>query len=267
MFTLSNFVQFGIKQALCCIFPVVIFLTLAASKLIHIPFLYRYDFILLVCLLAQFFMLYFKLETVDELKVITVFHLIGLCLELYKVHMGSWAYPEYALSKFGGVPLYSGFMYASVASYICQAWRRFDLRFINWPSNYITYPFAVSIYLNFFTHHYIFDLRWVIMLLMLVFFLKVKVEFKVQKQYFGMPVILSFLLIGFFIWVAENISTFFGAWRYPNQAQVWQMVHIGKISSWFLLVIISIIIVANLKHIKYGAGKAIYDTERVLELE
>ncbi len=34
------------------------------------------------------------LETRDEIKVICVFHFIGLLLELYKVRMGSWSYPE-----------------------------------------------------------------------------------------------------------------------------------------------------------------------------
>lgn len=38
------------------------------------------------------------------------------------------------------------------------------------------------------------------------------------------------------------------------------MVHLGKISSWFLLVIISIIIVANLKHFKYGRGQSTRNT-------
>ncbi len=67
-----------------------------------------------------------------------------------------------------------------------------------------------------------------------------------------MPLLLSFLLIGFFIWIAENVTTFLGAWKYPNQEEVWRLVHIGKISSWFLLVVISIIIVAQLKHVKLG---------------
>ncbi|BFH64714.1 hypothetical protein PAJ34TS1_53060 [Paenibacillus azoreducens] len=55
---------------------------------------------------------------------------------------------------------------------------------------------------------------------------------------------------GYFIWIAENISTFFGAWQYPDQDHAWRIVHIGKISSWFLLVVISIIIVAQLKKVK-----------------
>ena len=47
----------------------------------------------------QWFMYKTGLETKDELKVITVFHLIGLLLEIYKVHFGSWSYPEEAYSK------------------------------------------------------------------------------------------------------------------------------------------------------------------------
>ena len=49
-------------------------------------------------------------------------------MELFKVHKGSWSYPEEAYTKFFGVPLYSGFMYASVASYMCQAWHWFNLK-------------------------------------------------------------------------------------------------------------------------------------------
>ncbi|EEM82841.1 hypothetical protein bthur0011_31740 [Bacillus thuringiensis serovar huazhongensis BGSC 4BD1] len=65
-----------------------------------------------------------------------------------------------------------------------------------------------------------------------------------------MPLVLSFFLIGFFIWIAENIATFFGAWQYPNQREAWSLVHLSKISSWFLLVVISIMIVTQLKHLK-----------------
>jgi uncharacterized membrane protein YoaT (DUF817 family) len=200
-------------------------------------------------------MVRFKLETLDELKVISLFHLIGLFLELYKVHKGSWAYPAFAYSKIGDVPVYSGFMYASVASYLCQAWRRFDLEFHNWPPSVVTFPLAVAIYLNFFTLHYITDLRWLIILSLFFIFRKTFVTFRSAGVTYEMHILLSFLLIGCFIWLAENISTFLGAWQYPNQQRQWNIVHYGKLSSWFLLVIISIIIVANLKHIKYGKKK------------
>lgn len=249
---MKNFIYFGYLQAISCLFPVIIFGALALSKIFSIPYLPRYDFILIICIIGQVFMLASKLETWDEFKVICLFHVIGLALELFKVHMGSWAYPEDAHSKIFGVPLYSGFMYASVASYICQAWRRFDLHIYRWPASIFAVLIGALIYLNFFTHHYFYDIRWILKALLFLTFFRTVVSFRVNEKVYKMPIILSFLLIGFFIWVAENITTFLGAWQYPNQEQVWSIVHIGKISSWFLLVIISIIIVVQLKRVKNG---------------
>ena len=250
---LKNFIYFGYKQAISCIFPVIIFGALALSKIVSIPYLPRYDFILLICIIGQVLMLATRLETWDEFKVICLFHVIGLALELYKVHMGSWAYPEDAYSKVWGVPLYSGFMYASVASYICQAWRRFDLQIVHWPTSIFAWLIGALIYLNFFTHHYFYDIRWTLKALLFLLFFRTVVRFRINEKVYKMPIILSFLLIGFFIWIAENITTFLGAWQYPNQEQAWSIVHIGKISSWFLLVIISIIIVVQLKRVKNGS--------------
>ncbi len=247
---MKQLIYFGLEQAKSCFFPVVIFLTLAMTKIIEVPFIFRYDLILLVCLGTQVLMVIFKRETLDEVKVIAVFHLIGLALELYKVHMGSWSYPEKALTKVWGVPLYSGFMYASVASYMCQVWRRLKLKLTNWPSTWIVSILSVAIYLNFFTHHFIYDFRWLLKLFTFLIFYRTFVYFTVNKHTYRMPLALSFVLIGFFIWIAENIATFFGAWQYPDQQKQWTMVHISKISSWLLLVIVSFLIVALLKHLK-----------------
>ena len=84
----------------------------------------------------------------------------------------------------------------------------------------------------------------------LVVFLRTKVFFTVVDggPRRKMPLMVSFLLIGFFVWVAENVSTFLGAWSYPDQLRTWNLVSLGKISSWCLLVIISFVIVADLKH-------------------
>lgn len=106
---------------------------------------------------------------------------------------------------------------------------------------------AAAIYLNFFTHHYWYDVRWWLTLALLVVFRRTSVSFTVDGVRYRMPLLLSFLLIAFFIWIAENISTFLGAWKYPDQLHSWRWVHLGKLSSWFLLVIISIVIVAQLK--------------------
>lgn len=243
---------FGIKQALSCLFPLFIFCMLIVSKLITIPCLPRYDFLLIVCIAMQAFMYLSKLESGTELLVITMFHLLGLTMELYKVKMGSWSYPEAAYSKVGGVPLYSGFMYASVGSYVCQAWRWFSLRLENWPGIGAASLVSLAIYLNFFTHHFICDLRWVITLLLITVFWQTKFIFNSNGTERKMPLVLSFLLIGFMIWIAENMATFLGAWKYASQHEGWRMVSLGKISSWFLLVVLSIVIVIQLKFIRYG---------------
>lgn len=250
MYAVKQLVHFGWQQALACLFPVVIFGSLALTKVIPLPFLPRYDWLLIIFLLMQWWMLRSGLETKDELKVITLFHLIGLALEIFKVNMGSWAYPEAGYIKILGVPLYSGFMYASVASYLCQAWRRLKVELVHWPPFILVLSLATAIYLNFFTHHFWIDVRWWLAALVIIVFWRAWVRYEVNGISYRMPVALSFLLIGFFIWIAENIATFFSAWEYPNQADVWSLVHLGKVSSWVLLVIVSFLIVATLKQIK-----------------
>jgi uncharacterized membrane protein YoaT (DUF817 family) len=248
---LRQFLDFGFKEALCCVFPVSIFVILAVTQVIHIPGVPRYDLILLSCVAVQVLMYLSKLETFDEIKVICVFHVFGLLLEIYKVHHGSWAYPEHAYSKVFDVPLYSGFLYASVASYICQAWRRLDLHLMHWPRRRgLANLLACVIYLNFFTEHFIPDIRIFLMLFVAILFWKTWIGFTVAGVRRKMPLTLGFLLTGFFIWIAENISTFLHGYQYPNQHGSWNIVHTSKITSWFLLVIISFICVAYLKHFK-----------------
>lgn len=237
-----------------CLFPVAIFGTLALSGFIHLPFLHRYDTVLLILLGVQYFMYRSGLETLDEMKVICVFHVIGLALEIYKVGMGSWSYPEPGLTKLFGVPLYSGFMYASVASFMCQIWRRLRMDMTGWPGLLPSGLLAGAIYLNFFTHHFLPDYRWWLTGLVLIVFRRTWIYYRVRSKTYRMPLTVAFLLVGFFIWLAENVATYFSAWQYPDQRQAWQPVGLGKISSWFLLVIISVIIVAQLKHVKAGRG-------------
>jgi uncharacterized membrane protein YoaT (DUF817 family) len=252
----NELVVFGFKNVLSCMFPAFIFFALIVSKLVDIPYLPRYDFLLVACVGMQAFMYFAKLETASELLVITMFHLLGITMEIYKVGMGSWHYPEFAHSKILGVPLYSGFMYASVGSYVCQAWRWFDLKLEHWPGILLSGVLCTLIYVNFFTHHYVYDFRWVITFLLIVIFRKTKFVFTASQVVRKIPVVLSFLLIGFFIWVGENIATYFGAWKYASQHEGWRMVSVGKISSWFLLVVLSIVIVVQLKFIKGNIQKA-----------
>lgn len=240
-----------------CFFALYILLALVITRYYPLPGLPRYDYMLLFTVLMQVAMVWWlKMETADELKVICLFHVLGTTMEIFKVHMGSWSYPGEAYSKLWGVPLYGGFMYASVASYITQAWRRLILRLENFPATWINIIVGSLIYLNFFTHHFVYDIRYGLLVAVIIVYWRTRAHFTVAGESFSIPITLAFLLIGFFIWVAENIATFLGAWQYPNQAHSWNLVHPGKVNAWLLLFIVSFLIVAQLKRIK--AGRAGY---------
>ena len=247
-----EFFYFGLKEARACLFAGLFFCTVFVTPQAGWFGIPRYDLLLLVALLIQGWMLWAKLESWDEVKAITLFHLIGFALEVFKTSSSiqSWSYPDFAYTKLFGVPLFSGFMYAAVGSYIIQAWRLLDMRILHHPPYWMATLMAVLIYANFFTHHYIADLRWYLAACALGLYARTTVVFRPLDVDRKMPLLLGFILTGFFIWLAENISTFFTIWQYPNQVGAWSAVHVQKWSSWSLLVIMTFTIVANLKHIK-----------------
>lgn len=244
---------FGLKEARACLFAGLFFVAMFVIPRGGWWGIPRYDLLLVFALVVQAAMLYGKLETWDEVKSITLFHLVGFVLEVFKTSSSiqSWSYPDFAYTKLWGVPLFTGFMYAAVGSYVIQAWRLFDLRIKSHPPYFLATLTAVAIYLNFFTHHYIGDYRWYIAAFALGLYARTMVVFTPYDTPRQMPLLLAFVLIGFFIWLAENISTFVGIWQYPNQIGAWSLVHLGKWSSWALLVMMTFTIVANLKHIKH----------------
>lgn len=248
----QELIAFGLKEARACVFAGSFFLILFASN--HIPLFgfARYDFLFVAALAIQAILIITKIETWHEVKTIFLFHIIGLVLEAFKTHpsVGSWAYPEDAFFKIGTVPLYSGFMYAAVGSYIAQAWRLLKLELEEFPSYGWSLVLCAAIYINFFTNHFIPDLRLILIPAVFLFFARTRVTFVPLHTRRWMPLALGFCLTAFFIWIAENISTFYGAWKYPSQIHAWEVVSTNKITSWFLLVIISFIIVAYLKHYK-----------------
>jgi uncharacterized membrane protein YoaT (DUF817 family) len=246
-----EFLVFGLKQAAACVFAGSFLFLLAISSHISIRGLARYDFLFLSAIAIQVVLVAVRLENWREVAVLSLFHLIGMGLELFKTSpsIRSWSYPEHAFFHLRTVPLYSGFMYASVASYIMQSWRLMKVRLTAFPPFPIAVGLCAAIYANFFTNHYMVDLRWPLAACVLLLFRRTQVHFVVTKSERRMPLALSFLLIAFFIWIAENIATYFGAWQYPNQKRQWAIVGPTKISSWMLLVIISFIIVAALKEI------------------
>jgi uncharacterized membrane protein YoaT (DUF817 family) len=201
---------FGAKEARACLFAGLFFaavFTMPRAGVWGVP---RYDALLIVALAIQVWMVWARLETLDELKAICLFHVVGFGLEVFKTSAGiqSWSYPDFAYTKLFGVPLFSGFMYAAVGSYIIQAWRLFDLRIRHHPPYWMAWMVAIAIYANFFTHHFIGDYRWYLAACVLGLYARSAVIFRPFDRDRRMPLLLAFILIGFFIWLAENLATF-----------------------------------------------------------
>jgi uncharacterized membrane protein YoaT (DUF817 family) len=243
---LYEFVRFGIKQAWACLFGALMLALLIATHFLYPrgAWLARYDFLVLAAVGIQAAMLAFKLETWDEAKVIFLFHVVGTAMEVFKTAVGSWVYPEPSLLRLGGVPLFTGFMYAAIGSYIARVWRLFDFRFTHHPPLWAMALLAAGIYVNFFTHHYLMDARLALFAIAALLLARCWVYFKIWRVHRRMPLLLGFGLVALFIWLAENIGTFTAAWVYPHQRHAWELVSAGKLGAWFLLMIISYVLVA-----------------------
>jgi uncharacterized membrane protein YoaT (DUF817 family) len=242
---LVEFLVFGLKQAWACLFGGAMLGLIMATRLWWpdaMP-LARYDFLFLAALGIQFAMLGFKLETLGEAKVILIFHVVGTAMEIFKTSAGSWTYPEPSVLRIAAVPLFSGFMYAAVGSYLARISRIFDMRFTSYPPIWATVALCAAIYVNFFTHHFMPDLRYLLFAATAVLYWRTVVHYRVFRFRLGMPLLVGFLLVALFIWFAENIGTWSRARIYPGQAEAWTPVSIAKLGAWYLLMIISFVLV------------------------
>jgi len=243
-----EFVMFGIKQAWACLYGGAMLALLILTMLFwpkEGAVLSRFDFLFLAAIALQVLLVALKLERLEEVKVIAIFHVVGTIMELFKTHMGSWTYPGDAFFKIGGVPLFTGFMYACVGSYIARITRLMDLRFSHYPPIWTTWVLAIGAYVNFFTHHFGPDIRVGLYLLSILIFARTRVYFTPDQKARWMPMLIGFLLVSLFIWFAENIGTFTNTWIYPHQKGGWHMVPFSKMGAWYLLMLLSFVLVTH----------------------
>lgn len=236
---------FTLKQGWACLFGALLLALLLAARFWYPDgaWLARNDALTLAALALQVGMLATRLETVREMRVVLLFHVVGTAMEVFKTDVGSWSYAAEGVLRVGAVPLFSGFMYGAVGSYLVRVFRIFELRFDRYPRRWATAVVAAAIYANFFTHHWVADARWVLVGAVVVVFGPCVMHFRVHAARLRMPLLLAFALVASFIWVAENVATFAGAWLYPSQQAGWHLVGGAKLGSWFLLMIISVVLV------------------------
>ncbi len=253
---MAEFVMFGAKLAWASVFSgLLLFMIILTSA--YYPenaLISRYDFLVLYALSVQILMLAFRLESLREAWVILLFHISGTVMEVFKLSQGSWDYPESGVLEIGGVPLFSGFMYASVGSFMVRAMRVFDMRFVPYPPLWASYLLAIGIYLNFFTHHYIWDFRWVLIAATFVIYGRTIVYFVPFGHWWKMPMVISGFLSSLFLYLAENIGTLTGTWVYGT-ASLHDFTSPMKITSWYLLLYVSFVQVMLVMH-KAGVTKA-----------
>ena len=244
---LVELVAFGLKQAWACVFGAVMLALVVAARLLYPDgvWLARSDLLVLAAVGVQVAMIALRLESVRELWVVLTFHVVGTVMEVFKTAAGSWRYEVDGLAHIGGVPLYTGVMYAAVGSYMVRVMRLFDLRFTHYPPRWATALLAVAIYANFFTHHYFPDARWVLLAAVLLLHGRCTMRLRSHRRapWRRMPVVLSFVGVASLLWIAENLGTGVGAWIYPQQADGWHLVPLSKLVSWLLLMQVSVVLV------------------------
>lgn len=240
-----EFLVFGAKQAWACVFGAALLALIVAARLWYPDeaVLARNDLLTLAAVALQVVMITTRLETGRELWVVVLFHVVGTGMELFKTDVGSWSYAADGILRIGAVPLFSGFLYASVGSYMVRIHRLFDVRFERWPPRWATAVVAVLIYINFFSHHYLPDARWLLVAAVAALWLRSTMVYRVHRGVHRMPVPVAFALVAFFIWLAENVATSAGAWLYPDQLHGWHPVSVSKLVSWLLLMIVSVVLV------------------------
>lgn len=229
-------------------FGVFLLLVFLLTEVLTVPLMSRYDVIFLAAVGFQVGALLFRLESVREFFVIFLFHLLATVMELFKTHpaIGSWTYPglEGTLIAIGTVPLFTGFLYSAIGSYISRAFVYLKLSYERFPAYYHLWMLAVLIYLNFFTHHFVYDIRYFLFLYVFIIFFKTTVRFQVYRKQRSMPFLATVVLTALFVWIAENIGTFTSIWLYPSQLEYWHVVSFNKMGSWFLLLILSFALVS-----------------------
>lgn len=221
---------------------------------------YRYDFLFVLVIAMQIALLVFGMETWAEARVIIVFHIVGVVMEMFKTSVGSWVYPEPAVFKVLGVPLFTGFMYSAVGSYIARGWRLTEIKLTGAPPEWMGAVLALLIYINFYSHHFLPDIRLGLFAAVAVLYWRCWAHFprsalgahsgKVDAGFpsecatgKNVPIIVLFGMVALLIYAAENIGSVSGTWLYPNQHAEWRPVPIGKLGSWFLLMIVSFTLV------------------------
>ncbi len=244
--TLSFLYNLGTELVKSSLFGILFFLCFGFGKYITSFGLMLADFMFISVIVIQIILIATRYESWKECRIILIYHFLGFVMEAFKTHpsIWSWHYQYMGFFTILNVPLYSGFMYSAIGSFLFQAMHRLRLQFEHFPKFSIALLIVSLIYINFFTHHFIYDIRYFLLIIIIAITYKTYTYFMLNGEKYRMHTLLNLFLAASCIWIAENIATFLGVWLYPNQEWGWSPVSIHKILSRFLLFILSAVIVS-----------------------
>ncbi|RKG34660.1 DUF817 domain-containing protein [Acinetobacter tianfuensis] len=243
--------EFSYKAASAALFGILLLIAFALTAFMGSHEYYgffRYDYLLFYALIIQVCLLCLKMESWAEAKVIALFHIVAMVMEIFLTHpqIASWQYPQPAVFKLWTVPLFAGFMYSAVGSFFARSLRLYQVSFEKLPSFANMIALAVLSYINFMSKFFIADYRALLFVWSAVIFWKTKITFRLNQHQIRLPMLPVLALLAFLIWIAENISTFYQIWLYPTQVDAWHMVGWGKLGSWYLLLLLSLVMVLKI---------------------
>ncbi|WOE32709.1 MULTISPECIES: DUF817 family protein [unclassified Acinetobacter] len=244
----SSLFEFSYKAVSAALFGILLLaafiLTSPMGDHLYYGF-FRYDYLLFYALIIQACLLYSKLESWAEAKVIALFHVMAMVMEIFLTSpaIGSWHYPQPAIFKIYTVPLFAGFMYSAVGSFLARTLRLYHVSIQYLPSFANMMALACCSYINFMSKFFIPDIRNFLFIWSIVIFWNTKITFKLKHTQLKLPMLPVLFILAFIIWIAENISTFNKIWLYPSQVDAWHMVGWGKLGSWYLLLLLSLVLV------------------------
>ena len=250
--------RFLAAQASAALFGILLMAAIIATRLWYpdgAP-ITRYDALVIFAVGTQVALIALRLETLREALVIAIFHAVGTAMEVFKLAQGSWDYPEDGMLEIGGVPLFTGFMYAAIGSYIARSMRIFHVRVTPYPPFWATLVLAVLIYGNFYAHHFLPDIRIGLFVATVVMFWNTRLYWRLDAETDGgggtSPALrgaersvwlpLAALGTAVLVWIAENVGTFTQTWTYPGQGQ-FDLVTLHMLGSWYLLLYVSFVTV------------------------
>lgn len=253
--TRAEWVLFILKHLWAGAFGGVLIVAIAGTRVIWQDdwLLARYDALFLIALATQALFLALRLETRHEGGVIAAFAALGLGMEVFKVGMGSWAYPEPGVLAVAGVPLFVGFMYAAIGLCIVRMIRIFEMDFAPFPPLWLNALLAGAIYANFFVMHTVVDLRLGLMALTVWAYGRARIGYRAFGGRRSMPLMVSLLAAALGVWLVENLGTLTGTWLYAGQT-VGQVVTLATLGSWYLFLCVALALALALRPSGAGAG-------------